>query len=128
LPENVKTARTDNSDIHRRDNLPIKWGLDPFKWVRKRKIPPDPKRVVEAFARIGYRLEEAIADVIDNAIDAHAKHVVIRFFLSNSSIQRSAAGSRPGCAMRPFNFPWITRVMSAIWPGMNSPPFAAPRS
>jgi hypothetical protein len=66
------------------------WSLDPFKGIRKHAINPDPKRMVEAFSRIGYKLEEAVADVIDNAIDAGAEHVLIRFFLSDSSIQRIA--------------------------------------
>ncbi len=53
-------------------------------------IPPNPKGVVGAFVRIGYSLEEAVADVIDNAIDAGAGLVLLRFFLANSSIKRIA--------------------------------------
>ena len=69
---------------------PISWSLLPFKASKKRVIPPDPKGVVDAFARIGYTLEQSVADVIDNAIDAEAKNVVVRFFLEDSSIRRIA--------------------------------------
>ena len=70
--------------------MAFSWNLKPFRVVRKHKIPPNPRGVVGAFSRIGYKLEEAIADVIDNAIDAEADHILVRFFLKNSSIQRIA--------------------------------------
>lgn len=40
-------------------------------------IPPDPK-VIEAIG-LNYALEAAIADLVDNSIDAGASHVLIRF-------------------------------------------------
>jgi hypothetical protein len=66
------------------------WTLTPFRAVGKRAIPPDPIRTADAFSRVGYRLEESVADIIDNAIDAGARQVIVRFFLANSSIQRIA--------------------------------------
>ena len=50
--------------------------------------PPDPERTKDAFSRIGYSLEEAIADLIDNSIDAGARDVLIRLVYDRKGIQR----------------------------------------
>jgi hypothetical protein len=42
------------------------------------EILPNSRRLVEALRSIGYSLEGAIADVIDNSIAAGAKHVLVR--------------------------------------------------
>lgn len=41
---------------------------------------PDAEGVLTALARVGYSLEVALADLVDNSIDAHAHNVLIRFF------------------------------------------------
>lgn len=41
--------------------------------IRSERIPPDPKGTSVALRRIDYSLEEALADVIDNSIDASAQ-------------------------------------------------------
>lgn len=43
------------------------------------KISPNHKKEADLYSRIGYRLEEAVADLVDNSIDARAKNVLIRF-------------------------------------------------
>ncbi len=48
--------------------------------IGRATIEPDAAGVLQAISRIGYRLEEALADLIDNSIDAKAKKVLIRFF------------------------------------------------
>ena len=50
-----------------------------IKAVDKDRIPPNDNKAADIFARIGYRLEEALADLVDNSIDANAKNVLIRF-------------------------------------------------
>lgn len=40
---------------------------------------PEPSRMIHALSQIGYRLEDSIADLIDNSIAAGAKSVLIRF-------------------------------------------------
>jgi hypothetical protein len=52
------------------------------------EIPPSPKGAVRALARIGYRLEEALADVIDNSIDASASNILVRFVHVGSAVSR----------------------------------------
>lgn len=52
--------------------------------------PPDAGGVAQAFSRIGYRIEEALADLIDNSVDAQARSVLIRFFRTSASIDRIA--------------------------------------
>lgn len=42
-------------------------------------LPPDSGGAVAAFARIGYELKDALADIVDNAIDSKARNVEIVF-------------------------------------------------
>ena len=48
-------------------------------------IEADP-RIVDAFKNIGYSLEAAIADLVDNSIDADASTVLIRFLRTDDEI------------------------------------------
>ena len=50
------------------------------------EIPPNAKRLIGALRQIGYSFEQAISDLIDNSINAHAKNVVIRFITSEDNI------------------------------------------
>ena len=50
---------------------------DEVRVAGKTFIPPDPK-VMEAIG-LNYALEAAIADLVDNSIDAGAPHVLVRF-------------------------------------------------
>jgi len=45
------------------------------------RIPPNYRRLDVALRSIGYSFEVAVADVIDNSIDAHAKNVVVRLII-----------------------------------------------
>lgn len=56
--------------------------------IHSRPNEPDPEGVHQAFARIGYNLEEALADIVDNSIDAHAANVLIRFFRRRDQLTR----------------------------------------
>lgn len=42
-------------------------------------LPPRPAALIEALRDIGYSLEAAVADIVDNSITAHAKAVDIRY-------------------------------------------------
>jgi hypothetical protein len=48
-----------------------------FTIIGTRRLPPDPG-VVDALG-LNHALESALADLVDNSIDAHAQHVRIRF-------------------------------------------------
>jgi hypothetical protein len=50
------------------------WGL-----VEYDVIPPNPAGTIESLSALGYSLEAAIADLIDNSIDAGATRVDVRF-------------------------------------------------
>jgi hypothetical protein len=50
------------------------------------EIPPNAKRLIGALRQIGYSFEQAISDLIDNSINAHAKNVVIRFITTGKNI------------------------------------------
>jgi hypothetical protein len=51
-------------------------------------IPPDPERTKGAFSRIGYSFDEAIADLIDNSVDAGATDVLVRLLHDKKSVRR----------------------------------------
>jgi hypothetical protein len=54
--------------------------------MSEEKSPPNAKRMIAALRQIGYSLEQAIADLIDNSIDAEAKNVMIRFLTEGENI------------------------------------------
>lgn len=58
--------------------------------IRSERLPPDPKGTALALQRIGYTLEDALADLIDNSIDATAHKVLLRFFRTDKKILRIA--------------------------------------
>ena len=43
-------------------------------------LEPDPQGMFQAISRIGYQIQESLADLIDNSIDAGATKVLVRFF------------------------------------------------
>lgn len=47
---------------------------------------PNPKRMIEALRQIGYSLEQSIADLVDNSINANAQNVLIRFVTKGDTI------------------------------------------
>jgi hypothetical protein len=48
-----------------------------YSKYRKADAIPDPSSMIETFRAIGYNLETAIADIIDNSISAQAKNIYI---------------------------------------------------
>jgi histidine kinase/DNA gyrase B/HSP90-like ATPase len=50
------------------------------------KLPPNYAKLDTALRSIGYSFEVAVADLIDNSIDARARHVVIRFVLRKNAM------------------------------------------
>lgn len=61
-----------------------------IKTVKTERLAPDPKGTAQALQRIGYSLDEALADLVDNSIDASSSNILIRFFRSGSSITQVA--------------------------------------
>lgn len=55
---------------------------DPMKMNSKvEHLPPNFSRLDKALRSIGYSFEAAVADIIDNSIDARAENVLVRFFV-----------------------------------------------
>ena len=48
--------------------------------MRTKNLPPYAPTLIESTRAIGYSLETAVADIIDNSIAANAKDVIINFF------------------------------------------------
>lgn len=48
--------------------------------------PPDPSRLIDALRQIGYSLEQALSDLIDNSINANASRILIRFICDHDRI------------------------------------------
>jgi hypothetical protein len=51
-------------------------------------ISPHAGKVTDALSRIGYTIEEAIADLLDNSLDAGASNACIRFLHDGADIRR----------------------------------------
>jgi hypothetical protein len=49
------------------------------------KLPPNFSKLDIALRSIGYSFEVAVADIIDNAIDAEAKHILVRFVIKRNA-------------------------------------------
>lgn len=60
--------------------------VEPFPWGASELITPDPGRLIVALRQIGYSLEQALSDLIDNAVSAGAANVLIRFLWSGEHI------------------------------------------
>jgi len=58
-----------------------------FKKKTATEAPPNPKRMIEALRQIGYSLEQSIADLVDNSINAEAGNVLIRFVTKGEKIE-----------------------------------------
>lgn len=54
--------------------------------IKSETVVPDPGRLIFALRQIGYSLEQAISDLVDNAIAAGAANVLIRFVWSGERI------------------------------------------
>jgi len=50
-----------------------------FEVSRTESLPPDERKAGDIFSRLGYKLPDAVADLVDNSVDAKAKKVLIRF-------------------------------------------------
>jgi hypothetical protein len=57
----------------------MKWSL---KLSIEESLPPNFRKLDVALRSIGYSFEAAVADVIDNSIDARANHVLLRLIVS----------------------------------------------
>lgn len=55
---------------------------------RTEVLRPDDSGSAEIYSRLGYKLSEAVADLVDNSIDAHAKNILIRFIRTDDQIRR----------------------------------------
>lgn len=60
--------------------------LVPLTAVDHLRLPPEGGGTIRAISRIGYELPAAIADLVDNSIDARAKRVEISFLRNDTQI------------------------------------------
>lgn len=61
--------------------------LEEPKVVGRERLEPS-ARIFEVFRNAGYSLPAAIADLVDNSIDAKAKIILVRFLLDNEEIRK----------------------------------------
>ena len=65
--------------------------LADFKASTEREhTPPDPARLIFALRQVGYNLEQALADLLDNSISAGASTILIRFLCDRTHIRSLA--------------------------------------
>jgi len=55
--------------------------------VRRERTLPNAARMISALRQIGYSFEHAVADLIDNSINANASCILVRFLCRNEQIQ-----------------------------------------
>lgn len=60
--------------------------LEDLKAVGSKHLPPQGGATVKAWSRIGYELQDALADLIDNSIDAGAGRVEISLFRTDHEV------------------------------------------
>src|ERR1700736_6421978 len=56
--------------------------------IRATPNEPDAQGLITAISRMGYAIEEAFTDLIDNSIDADATAVLVRFIRDDSAVKR----------------------------------------
>lgn len=66
----------------------IRTSIQKLKVISTISISPHAEKVTDALSRIGYKIEEAVADLVDNAIDASAKNILVRFIHNDTEIKR----------------------------------------
>ena len=54
------------------------------------EISPDEGRLIDALRQIGYSLEQSLADIVDNSINADAGNILIRFIHDGEKIKQLA--------------------------------------
>lgn len=91
--EDVVDKREDQSTVTA-DQGAI-WSVD-IPISGRRTLPPDP-RVMKAIG-LNHSFESAVADIVDNSLDAGAKKVLVRFIRDQSSL-RSVCIVDDGCGM-----------------------------
>ncbi len=69
-----------------------------LKTVSHIRVEPSSDGMTDVFAKIGYSLADALADVIDNSIDAGAKNILIQLNRTSDALHRIAIVD-DGCGM-----------------------------
>src|SRR5438046_3118289 len=64
------------------------WQPRELEVERVEPLRPDDRKSALIFARLGYSVPEAIADLVDNCIDAKARRVLVRIVRTDEKIQR----------------------------------------
>src|SRR5688572_28417515 len=59
-----------------------------IRTVRSEEIPPDAKGSADFLGRLGYKIGEALADLVDNSLDEKAKNILIRIVRTPEKIAR----------------------------------------
>jgi hypothetical protein len=59
-----------------------------FTVERSESLEPNDQKAGDIYSRLGYRISDAIADLVDNAVDANASRVLVRFVRSAGGIHR----------------------------------------
>lgn len=64
------------------------WAPAELQVERTEQLRPDDKKSALIFARLGYSVPEAIADLVDNSIDSKARRILVRIVRTDEKIQR----------------------------------------
>ena len=84
-----------------------------YSQYEKAQAEPEASSMIETFRAIGYSVESAIADIIDNSISAHAKNIFVDYDWNGDETTISIIDD--GCGMS------NTELINAMRPGSKSP-------
>ena len=79
-----------------RQEVDVVWSVWRMK-VERINLSPSPSALLESLRSIGYTLETALADIVDNSISANATHVSVRFLWNAGNPWVAVADD--GCGM-----------------------------
>ncbi|TAH22529.1 MAG: ATP-binding protein [Cytophagales bacterium] len=86
---------------------------NPYSSLRQLEVPPHADAMIETFRAIGYNIQTAVADLIDNAISANAKNIWVSFDWEGQESTISILDD--GCGMTDGE------IIEAMRPGSKNP-------
>src|SRR5262245_3423897 len=64
----------------------MKFEYPSFEVSGTETLEPDERQAGDIFARLGYKIWDAVADLVDNSVDAKATRVLVRFVTSAEGV------------------------------------------
>ena len=63
------------------------------------ELPPDPADMIRLLRAIGYSIEQAVADTVDNSIEAGARRILVRLVRDSEAIRQIVIADDGECSL-----------------------------